>query len=176
MHISYIAIGDRMHSLDLIYYWFIYHPWLLFVYHNYFAAQLCNQWDPNLWSLLHAIRYWMYIQVVHVSYSLKGVIFTHAKKSDFLGVNVTPKVGVHIVASVSLQIWSELYSTVLQCYLSVLRFKRHCKQFCPVSSSKLQHVHLWPYLTKPAHGIHAQCAFLVLQVKKCQGRVFVIFI
>lgn len=109
-----LAIGDHMHSLHLILYWFIYYPRLLLVYHDsYFAAQLCNQWDPNLWSLLLAIWYWMYIQVVHVSYFLRGVIFNHAKKSDFLGVNATPKVGVHnIVASISLQIWSELYSTV----------------------------------------------------------------
>ena len=33
-------------------------------------------------------------------------------RSDLLGVNVTPTIGVHIVASVSLQVWSELYSSV----------------------------------------------------------------
>ena len=45
-------------------------------------------------------------------HSRNGVIFTHLGWSDIFGVTVIPPFGVRIVASVSLQIWSELYYPV----------------------------------------------------------------
>ena len=64
-----------------------------------------------------------------------------------MGVNVTPRKGVIIVAGVSLHIWSELYTTVFT-VIHVVSYTSRYETLCqvPGSSNSLQSHSLTPLL------------------------------